>query len=64
MVRDTKLADITDAARTRSSNLNGVKFECRRAETLLVFRVDCWISGIVIRQALEQQGWKVEEKGM
>lgn len=62
MARDTKLSELTAAARTKSSNLNGVKFECRRAETLLVFRVDCWISGIVVRHALEQQGWKVEEK--
>lgn len=62
MARDAKLAEITAGARTRSNGLNGVKFECRRAETLLVFTVSCWISAIVIRQALEQQGWKVEEK--
>lgn len=57
----TTLATIAADAKSYNTTLNGVKFKCTRGSTVLVFRVDCWISSIVIQQLMERDGWRVEE---
>lgn len=61
MSRDTKLVEINKAARSHSTKLNGVTLRFSQGSTVLVSTIGCWITAVVIRTAMEREGWKVEE---
>lgn len=57
----TSLATLTSQATSTSTALHGVEIKCTRGNTVLQFKISCWIAALVVRELLERGGWKIEE---